>query len=153
MTELGETDDPRQLVPGNPETIEENVRVLRGSANSAEHAADGLKAIDSGSWQGAAARAFHDKFSYEPGRWLTATDCLESGATALDNYADTLRWAQRQAREAIHLWHKAEQATRQAQARHEQEVAESTAQNQPAPPFVDPGDEDRQAARSAQSGS
>lgn len=117
--------------------------MLRARARSAEHAADGLRAIDTGSWQGAAARAFHEKFSYEPGKWLTAADCLDAGANALDNYADTLRWAQRQAGEAIHQWNRAERATQ----RHKQAVADAAAHNEPPPPFSDPGADGRQAAR------
>lgn len=78
---------------------------------------------------------------------LTAADCLEAGANALDNYADGLRWAQRQAGEAIHLWNQAEHATQQAKQRHEQAVTEAAAHNQPPPPFSDPGADDRQAAR------
>src|SRR5699024_7801148 len=118
MPELGATDDPVALVPGNPGAIEENVRVLRGRAESAIDAGEGLRAIDTGSWTGPAARAFHDKFSYEPAKWLKAGDALDAAAVALDGYADTLRWAQRQAAEAIRLWDQGEAATRKARAEH-----------------------------------
>lgn len=147
MAELGETDDPTQLVPGKPEAIEENARVLRARASEAGGAADGLKAIDTGSWSGPAAAAFHDKFSYEPGKWYTAADSLQAAAGALDDYASTLRWAQGQATEAIAQWDQAQRATQQAQAAHDQAAAQASANNQPAPAFSDPGDSGRQAAR------
>lgn len=147
MTELGQTDDPRELVKGDPAAIEENARVLRARADRAEWAADGLKAIDSGSWEGDAAKVFHEKFSYEPGKWLTAANCLQAGAAAIEDYAGTLRWAQGQAAEAIRLWSQAGQATQQAQVKHQAAAEEAAAHNQPVPPFTDPGAADRQAAQ------
>lgn len=147
MAELGETKDPRELVPGRPEAIEENTRVLLARAERAAHAAEGLRAIDTGSWEGPAAHAFHDKFSYEPAKWFTAADSLEAGAGALTNYASTLRWAQGQAGEAVRLWEQGQLATQQAVAAHDAALAQAASQNQPVPPFADPGEASRQAAR------
>lgn len=148
MAELGETQDPTQLVKGKPEAIEENARVLRARADSADNAAQGLLAVDTGSWTGAAAQAFHDKFSYEPRKWFAATDALGSAADALDDYASTLRWAQSQATEAIAGWNRGQTATQQARSAHDQAVAQAAANNQPAPaPFSDPGAASRQAAQ------
>jgi hypothetical protein len=158
MGELGDTSDPKALVPGNPEAIEENARVLRARAQGAFHAGHGLTAIDTGSWEGEASRKFHDKFSYEPPKWLAAGDAMDAAAVALDSHAETLRWAQRQAADAIRLWEEGQAATRKAEAAHEQTVAEVNAQNRAntangtptcltAPPFHDPGEATRQAAR------
>jgi len=58
--ELGQATDPRALVPGNPETIFENVRVLEGRAKSAIAAGEALKGIDTGGWQGEASDRFHE---------------------------------------------------------------------------------------------
>lgn len=148
MPELGETQDPAQLISGKPEAIEDNARVLRARADSADDAAQGLLAVDTGSWTGPAAQAFHDKFSYEPRKWFAATDALDSAADALDDYAGTLRWAQSQAAEAIAAWNRGQEATQQAQAAHDQAATQAVAANQPAPPaFIDPGEAGRQAAR------
>ena len=147
MAELGETQDPRQLVPGKPEAIDENVRVLRARGDRANQAGEGLLAIDTGAWQGPAAREFQDKFSYEPGKWFGAADALSGAADVLAQYADTLRWAQSQAVEAIDLWNRGQAATQQARAEHDTAVAQATANNQAAPPFTDPGESSRQAAR------
>lgn len=147
MAELGETQDPRELIPGRPEVIEENARVLGARAEDAGRAAEGLQAIDTGSWKGPAAGAFQDRFSYEPSRWFTAADSLEAGAGALDGYAATLRWAQGQAGEAIWLWDQGQAATRQARSEHDAAVAQAAAHQQQAPPFTDPGEQSRQAAR------
>ncbi|KAA9156455.1 hypothetical protein FPZ12_027600 [Amycolatopsis acidicola] len=147
MAELGDTQDPKQLVPGTPEAIEENARVLRARADRAGRAGEGLQAIDTGAWDGPAAKAFHDKFSYEPGKWLTASDALQAAAGTLEDYATTLRWAQSQATEAIAQWNQGQSATQQATAEHNQAAAQAAAQNQPPPAFSDPGEANRQAAR------
>ena len=158
MSELGATSDPRALIPGAPEAIEENVIAIRGRGQSMIRAGEGLQRIDTGAWGGEAADAFRDKFSYEPPKWLTAGDSFDTASVALVDYAETLRWAQRQATEAIALWEQGEVATAQAQARHNAAVAQAEAQNlanaaagNPAvvqvAAFSDPGEATRQAAR------
>jgi hypothetical protein len=147
MAELGDTNDPAALVPGRAEAIEENARVLNTRGNLAGQAADGLKAIDTGAWEGPAARAFHDKFSYEPNKWFDAADALHRCGSLLTDYARTLRWAQTQASEAIAQWNNAQAATQQAKTRHDAASAEAQANNQTPPPFTDPGAAGRQAAR------
>lgn len=158
MSELGATSDPRALIPGSPEAIEQNVIVIRGRGESMIHAGEGLKRIDTGAWGGQAADAFRDKFSYEPPKWLTAGDSFDAASIALAGYAETLRWAQRQATEAIALWEQGEAATQQAQSQRTAAVAQANAQNlanaaagDPAVvqvgTFSDPGEAVRQAAR------
>jgi hypothetical protein len=158
MSELGATSEPRALIPGNPEAIEDYVIAIRGRGQSMIRAGEGLRCIDTGAWGGEAADAFRDKFSYEPPKWLTAGDSFETASVALTDYAETLRWAQRQAAEAIALWEQGEVATAQAQARHNAAVAQAEAQNlantaagNPAvvqvAAFSDPGEATRQAAR------
>ncbi|WET82612.1 hypothetical protein P3102_16105 [Amycolatopsis sp. QT-25] len=103
MAELGETSDPRTLVPGDPEAIEENARVLHGRRQATGQVGDSLRRIDTGSWTGPAATKFHDKFSYEPPKWLAASDSFEAVAEGLSAYAQTLRWAQGQASDAVRV--------------------------------------------------
>lgn len=156
--ELGSTRDPQALIPGNPEAIEDNARVLRTLGQAATDAGDGLRGVDTGAWGGPAANAFHDTFSYEPPKWHTVGDALTDAATALTGYADTLRWAQGQAAEAIRLWEAGQRATQQAQAQHNAAVEHANQQNQAnaaagnpntvqVAPFTDPGEQQRQAAR------
>lgn len=147
MAELGETGDPRQLVPGKPEAIDENARVLRARGDRANWAGEGLLAIDTGAWEGPAAHAFRDKFSYEPAKWFDGADSLSGAADVLAQYAETLRWAQGQALEAVDLWDQGQAATQQATAAHDTATAQANANNQPPPPFTDPGESARQAAR------
>lgn len=158
MAELGETTDPRSLIPGSPDAIVENARVLRGRAQATADTGEGLKRIDTGTWRGPAADAFHDKFSYEPVKWLQAGDSLDTGAVVLEAYAETLRWAQGQAGEAIRQWEQGQNATAAAKSQHDQEIAQAEAQNQAnaasgnparvqAAPLRDPGEAIRQAAQ------
>src|SRR5882724_5212091 len=148
MPELGETQDPRALVSGVPEAVDENVRVLRGRAEHAEQTAVRLKSIDFGDWRGPAADAFHKKYSYQPNKWFAAADSFDTAADALEDYAATLRWAQNQAGEAIALWNQGQTATQQAAIQHDALVADAAAHNLCIPAnFVDPGEAHRAAAR------
>jgi hypothetical protein len=147
MAELGETHDPRALIPGDPDAIAANAGSLRDRARDAADAGDGLRKIDSGSWTGAAAQKFHEKFSYEPGRWFTAGDAMQGGAGALDDYVATLRWAQQQAAEAIREWDQAQAATQHAKTDHATATTAAQQAGQPEPPFTDPGTAGRDSAQ------
>src|ERR687883_169339 len=146
MTELGQTSDPLQLIPGDPAAIRGNAQVLQARSGHAEQAGDGLVGIDTGAWTGAAADAFRDKFSYEPNKWYSAANSLVTAADALTGYADTLQWAQGQAAEAIRLWDAAEAEAAGVRRAYGQRVAHA-APEQTLPPFVDTGAAGRQAAQ------
>lgn len=150
MAELGETTDARQLVPGDPDAVEHDVSAMRNRAQTMERGGESLKQIDTGAWTGEAAATFRDQFSYEPARWLRAADSFTTAANTLAEYADVLRWAQRQAAEAITVFHEGETATRQAKAAHEAAAEQQRADpsnHGPPPPFSDPGEAKRDAAR------
>ncbi|WP_157617308.1 putative T7SS-secreted protein [Saccharomonospora marina] len=158
MAELGETENPRALIQGDPNAIDKNVNILNARGKQAVNAAVALRAIDTGAWTGPAANAFRDEFSYEPTKWYEAGDALTYAGEVLSLYAGTLRWAQAQAREAIELWKQAQRQTASARAAHDQAVADATRQNQAnaaagdptcitVEPFSDPGESTRQAAR------
>lgn len=152
MAEPGQTRDPRQLIPGDAAAIDQDVRTVRDRGKAMDGAGTGLKKIDSGAWKGTAGDAFRARFSFEPPRWLDAADAFEATATALFGYAATLRWAQAQAAEAISVWDEGQAATARAEQAHDQAVANAEVQSragQPTavPPFVDPGESKRQAAR------
>src|SRR5215217_489116 len=132
---LGSTNDPRVLIPGQPAEIFKNIAVLRDRATGTEHAAEGLRGVDTGAWTGPASEAFHDKFSYEPARWYDASDALSVAVNALEGYASTLTWAQGQAAHAIGLWDQAQAATKSADAEHQQAMTQASVDNQPAPIF------------------
>ena len=158
MAELGQTTDPKALIPGDPPAVYENARVLGARANSAGAVGDALKRIDTGGWRGPASDRFHDDHQTEVPRWLQADDSLDSAAQALSAYADTLAWAQGQAAEAIAQWQQGDAATQQAKQAHDRAVTDAQTRTQAnaergdptvvqPPPFTDPGEAQRQAAR------
>ena len=111
MGELGTTGDPRALVPGDPNAIWEMAGSYKRISGTFEDIGLGFRTIDDGGWTGPAAEAFHAHCETRPKRFLVAADAFVSAAAALDDYAYTLSWAQRQAAQAIALAADAESAT------------------------------------------
>ncbi|WP_435061754.1 putative T7SS-secreted protein [Amycolatopsis thermoflava] len=122
--ELGSTDDPRALVPGSPDTIVEHVRTLLDQAKQFEGVGSGLAGFGVPGWQGAASDAFGELVDRLPPQWLKAADSLAAAAGGLSRYADTLRWAQEQAREAIELWNDGRRALERAAGQAAEDAAE-----------------------------
>lgn len=110
---LGETTDPKALVPGNPDGLEKKVDDFRKVGEHCVSVRDDLGKVDVGDWSGNAGEAFRVAFGQEPPKWTTVGRSLDSATKALTEYADTLRWAQNRAAEAIALWEKGEQQARQ----------------------------------------
>ncbi|WP_329127475.1 putative T7SS-secreted protein [Streptomyces sp. NBC_01465] len=160
---LGESDEPKELLHGSPGKIEATAKHLRDFFAAFENVGQGMRGLDSGSWQGKAGDAFRAKFDVQPKAWITAADACEAAAKALEAYADTVRWAQGQAQEAIEKWKAAEQSSKTAvsqynsridayntQAAEYNQALEQGGSPDGAPvkpgPFTDPGKEGRAAA-------
>jgi uncharacterized protein YukE len=108
-SQLGQTEDPTKLVHGDVRAITESATHLAKFAAGFAMTAEGLAKIDTAHWSGKAADAFHAQYSQHPRQWSDAADaCTEAGKT-LQDYADTVRWAQRQAAEAVRLYKQAKQ--------------------------------------------
>jgi type VII secretion system ESX-1 substrate len=119
--ELGETSDPTELVPGNPNTVTTAVTAMRGYGDALHDAGAGLARIDvTSGWSGPAGNAFRQVFHGQPGKWSEAGDCFHNAANALETYSHTLIWAQGQAGDAITLWNAGQAATNQARTQHRQ---------------------------------
>jgi uncharacterized protein YukE len=153
---LAGTSDPKELVPGSPEKVLETARRFTSYAEALILAGGGLKKINTeDGWKGKAADTFRDTFDGEPKRWITCGHAFEDAAQALTAYAETLRWAQGQAKEAVALWGQGQQATKQAEAEHEaqRQAAFQGAATHGIPlavvdiPFNDPGEELRANAK------
>lgn len=103
--ELGETSDPRQLIPGDSGAIANVAGAMYAYGNALHAAGVGLARIDTtAGWSGAAADAFRKRFSGHPQQWVEAGLCFQDAAAALDGYIPVLDWAQQRAGEAIRLW-------------------------------------------------
>lgn len=153
QAQLGQTKDPKALVPGNPEAVLDAASALVKNGERMEGVGQDLGRIQIPGWTGEASNAFWNKFSDEKPKWFKGSDALGTAAGALNGHADVLSWAQTQAREAIDLWEKGEAATRQAVEQHDTAVEQANAQAQAGqtppdvPPFSDPGDKLRQEAQ------
>jgi RHS repeat-associated protein len=124
--ELGQTDDPTRLVYGSPGKLRSTASRLRDFHTDFDKVGRGLRSLDSSHWRGKAAEAFREKVAVEPKKWFTASDACEKAAGALEDFADTVHWAQGQAREAIEAWEKANKASDDARHRHNAKVAHYT---------------------------
>jgi hypothetical protein len=105
MTDLGQTNDPTALVPGEPAMIYQAEGELRNYGDMMAEAGTGLQRVDtSAGWSGDAADAFRKRYHGEPDKWTRAGGAFHSAADALNSYAGTLSWAQQQAATAINQW-------------------------------------------------
>lgn len=151
---LGQTEDPKELIHGDVGAINGVLGHLGTFAAGFEQAGAALAAIDAGGWQGAGATAFHHEFDQHPKQWTNAADAMSSARTALSGYNETLSWAQKQAAEAIARYKEGVAASDAARAQYNSQVdqynAQASAYNAAAPQargpmptqpgaFVDPG--------------
>ncbi|MER6612810.1 putative T7SS-secreted protein [Streptomyces xantholiticus] len=102
--QLGQTEEPNELIHGNPGTIADSVKNLRDFQKAFDLVGAGMKRLDSSHWKGEAADTFRGKFSTLPTDWLHAADAFEAAAGALERYSNTITSAQSKAREAIVLY-------------------------------------------------
>ncbi|WP_257980834.1 putative T7SS-secreted protein [Streptomyces sp. CB02959] len=162
--QLGETEDPKQLIHGDTEKLDETVSHLKDFAAAFNRVADGMRKLGSGQhWSGQAADAFREAFEMHPKQWMHAADACDDAYKALQRYAETVSWAQGQASSAIEKYRRAQEDRENALhawkakvdayvaqgQRYEAAVAQGQdAGPQPTPPgdFVDPGTEGRAAA-------
>lgn len=145
--ELGQTRDPRELVPGQPEQITEAAATLAGNATQMGEIGDGLRQVRTPGWSGTASDAFWDRFTAEPVRWQVGHDAMNAAADALTRHAEVLRWAQTRAQEAIDLWEQGDAATEQARSGYTAAAEQNAALGAPPPAFEDPGEPLRSQAR------
>jgi RHS repeat-associated protein len=121
--ELGQTSDPAQLVHGDPGAIRSTTTRLTTFSGTFGETARGLQEMDTAHWTGAAADAFRARFAPHPARWQDASSATSTAAGALESYAGAVESAQGQARQAITRYEQGGQATAQAQASYNAQVA------------------------------
>ena len=134
--ELGSTTNPKDLIPGEPEAISNDLRGLVANIQKLAPISQGLGNIDPFGWVGKASDSFRDIFRQEPPKWEAAIETAGQSGQALADYADTLTWGQKEAQRAIEMYLQAEAASRSAQANYDAMVAAGAT---PIMPFQDPG--------------
>ncbi|MGW1792074.1 putative T7SS-secreted protein [Streptomyces tubercidicus] len=163
--QLGETEDPKELIHGDVEKINETASHLKDFSTAFDRVADGMRKIGSGQhWSGMAADAFREAFDMHPKQWMHAADACDDASKALKSYAETVSWAQGKAGDAIDKYRKALEATRRAIEAYKTKVdtfnakvdsyntavdrgEDPGAQPQKPVAFKDPGTEGREAAQ------
>jgi hypothetical protein len=131
--ELGQTLDPRELIPGSPDAIAQDLRALVGTLQRVAQVGGDLGSVGVVEWTGAAASAFTSAFGQEPPKWMQAVQDLGTGGQVLADFGDTLTWAQGQAQQAIEMYTQGMAASRAAAAQ-----ALTTAQQGIVGPMTDP---------------
>ncbi|MBT2403456.1 MULTISPECIES: putative T7SS-secreted protein [unclassified Streptomyces] len=100
--ELGQTDDPKKLVYGSVAKIRDQVSHLNDFKASFEQVGNGLKGIgEPEGLKGKSADAFREAVAKEPPRWFEAAEAFGKAADAMGRFAETVEWAQGQAKEAL----------------------------------------------------
>ncbi|MEU6818883.1 putative T7SS-secreted protein [Streptomyces sp. NPDC046860] len=117
-SELGSTNDPKELIPGEPEKLTGLSTSLSGWSKKFDSVGDGLRDIKIPGWTGKASEAFWPVLAKEKANWYLAADAMSDAAKAVTSYSSTLKWAQQQASTAIEQWksgdHEAAEATLKA---------------------------------------
>ncbi|MGW1982235.1 putative T7SS-secreted protein [Streptomyces collinus] len=147
--QLDETEDPKELIHGDPGKLRETAGHLRTFAQSFGAVASGMQKLDSSDFQGEAADTFREKFATHQTKWRQAAEACGDAATALDDFAHTVEWAQAQAREAVAKYRegKAASKTHQQQVKTYNDAVEAGEKDPgPRPSEQDPGDGAKQAA-------
>ncbi|AXK36859.1 type IV secretion protein Rhs [Streptomyces armeniacus] len=119
---LGQTDDPKELIFGSAGKLRSTSRHLTDFKTAFNKVGNGLKGLDPGQWKGAAAESFRNRVDLEPKKWFKAADACEKAAKALEDFAGTVEWAQARAKEAIAKWKAADKATQDAEKAHNAKV-------------------------------
>lgn len=139
--ELGETTDPKELVPGEPGQIQGNVDLLEEQKTKVTSGAQSFGAVTIASWTGDARGSYDTRRGLEKEKWTKYAATLGTFSGALSTYRTSLVGAQADAQRAIDKWEEGEKATQQAVTDYNAAVASYNAQVcKPAPtsPFGKP---------------
>ena len=111
---LGESDNPKDLVPGNVEQIEANVTRLTKEHTRISGLYDSLKGVRVPDWSGDAQQAWEVYYDTETERWKKYLKHIEETRDAVKTYSGSVTAAQTKAQQAIDKWKEGEAATKQA---------------------------------------
>ncbi|MEV6561597.1 putative T7SS-secreted protein [Nocardia sp. NPDC051756] len=102
--ELGETEDPKELIRGEPSEISSTAETLQKMAAAIESTGQALKQIDAADWVGEGADAFNAVYDKQPKLWFDCADAFTSAAMAMRGWHNEVKTAQDKAADAIDKW-------------------------------------------------
>ncbi|WP_031521672.1 putative T7SS-secreted protein [Streptomyces sp. NRRL F-5123] len=151
--DLGGSDDPGELLHGDPARIRATAAHLRRLHTALDTGHRGISRLGADDWRGQGGVAFRTAFTPQPTAWGRAASACQDAADAVERYACTVDWAKGRAAEAVRLWEGGVRASKKAAAAYDEQVARYEAARAaggtvaaPAP-FTDPGADAREAAR------
>ncbi|MFB6615788.1 putative T7SS-secreted protein [Streptomyces sp. NPDC056367] len=153
--QLGQSDDPKQLIHGSASSLRATAGHLTDFHAAFTRTGEGLKKLGTDGIKGAAADAFRDSVQEKAPRWFAAAAAFETAAGAVGRFADTVTWAQWQAKEAIDEYKTSVELSENARAAYNTWVKDYEsavkAQQDPLPArpigFTDPGADGIKAAQ------
>nr|WP_258024024.1 hypothetical protein [Streptomyces bambusae] len=159
--ELGQSDDPRQLIHGSAAALRTTAGHLRDFHAAFTHTGEGLRKLGTDGISGETADAFRDSVQEKAPRWFAAATAFETAAGTVGRFADTVTWAQNQAKEAIEEYKTAVKLSENARSAYNtwvkdyESAVKSRQDPLPARPagFTDPGEGPRRVRREARPGS
>ncbi|MCX4750427.1 hypothetical protein OG455_33795 [Kitasatospora sp. NBC_01287] len=120
--DLGQTDDPAELLHGDPDELHKNALHLRKFQIAFEETHSGLAALDTAHWQGKAGEAFRAKYLEHPQKWADAATACGDAAIAMEDFAHVVAWAQDQAKQAHDTYQRAQNTSKTAKSQYDQSV-------------------------------
>lgn len=124
--ELGQTEDPKELIRGEPSAIESKSTTLSEMSTSIGNTGEALAAIKVNDWAGDGADAFNAVYSTQPGLWAEASSAFSTASSAYKTYSGQLKAAQKKAGDAIDEWKKGERYRDRYNALSSEEKSKST---------------------------
>lgn len=120
--ELGQTEEPKELIHGDAAKLRANAAQLRGLSKGLASVGEGLRKLNSHEIKGETADAFRKRVSAEPKKWFQIAHACERASGALTDVAHTVEWAQRQAQEAIDTYGRGKRASERSREAHNAKV-------------------------------
>ncbi|WP_373877329.1 putative T7SS-secreted protein, partial [Mycobacteroides chelonae] len=104
---LGESDDPKDLVHGDAGALRGAGEKVTSFGNHFEQAGNGLRGVSTGEFEGKSAEAYHATINAEIPKWFKAADAMKKASTGFSDMAQAVEFGQKKAAEAIRLYKEA----------------------------------------------
>ncbi|WP_067817453.1 putative T7SS-secreted protein [Nocardia inohanensis] len=105
--ELWQSEDPKELIRGEPAEIDSAVKTLEEMAKSIASTGDALRAIDTANWTGKGADSFNAVYDKQPKLWWDSSEAFTATAGHLNVWSHAVQTAQTRAAEAVTEWKRA----------------------------------------------